>query len=180
MGQYWLIGNITKKEKIEPMSFRKLMEWCYVGNTMTNKLINLLQSKWKDDEIVIVGDYTKRKIDGVNLYTLCEEFKQIDGFIRNPDYRYIYNHKQKKFIDMFNAIKKSNDENLIIHPLPLLLAGNENGMGVGDYSEDYFKNTNLVGSWVDDSSFIEITSERIDDGNYIEFIPNFIERCIKQ
>lgn len=176
MGQYWLIGNLTKKEKIEPIHFRKLMEWCYIGNAMTNKLINLLQSKWKGDEIVVVGGYTERKIDGISLYTLCDKFKETYGSIEMPDYRYIYNHKQKKFIDMLNSINKSKDENLIIHPLPLLLAGSENGMGNGDYDIDNFTNTELVGSWIDDSRFIEITSERIDNYDYTELIPNFIEK----
>ena len=60
MGQYYQIINIDKRERIHPHHLdngAKLMEWCYVGNEMTNALMNKLRKDWRGDRVYIVGDY---------------------------------------------------------------------------------------------------------------------------
>ncbi len=59
---------------------------------------------------------------------------------------------------------------LYINPLPLLIAMG-NGRGGGDYGNP--KNDDLVGTWCDSISSIEITKEPLDHLEYEEFHPDF-------
>lgn len=60
MGQYYMVVNIDKKQRLEPWSFdngAKLMEWSYNGNMLVRAMINLLSTDWKGDRVYVVGDY---------------------------------------------------------------------------------------------------------------------------
>lgn len=65
MGQYYKIVNTTKKEFIEPWEYdsgAKLMEFSFMNDELkTNKFVsvlyNLIQNRWKGDNVYIVGDY---------------------------------------------------------------------------------------------------------------------------
>lgn len=104
----------------------------------------------------------------LSLYS-CEEFgyKQIycpdddekdedeitDEFLKNlfddiQEYPYIFNHDLREYIDLREHIPKSVSafikKDLIVHPLPLLLA-TSNGKGGGDY---YGVNMSMCGHWI--------------------------------
>jgi hypothetical protein len=60
MGQYYVIVNVDKKELIDPSKYDngvKLMEFSYIGNEVTNALMNLMNGRWKGDRVYVVGDY---------------------------------------------------------------------------------------------------------------------------
>ena len=67
----------------------------------------------------------------------------------------LVNHTLKERVDMAEYIKKPKASNsrhrnypdLIIHPLPLLVAAPSMGEGGGDYHEDYATCFDKVGSW---------------------------------
>lgn len=127
----------------------KLMEHSYVGNALVEEMVGLLGTKFKGYPFVWVGDYAdKKKVNGKNtdIYTAANRFiwKDIDGeceekssaymnlwntkhFYRN-DFKYLVNYDRKEYC----VIPKSDPENYVIHPLPLLTSSG-NGRGGGDY-----------------------------------------------
>lgn len=67
MGQYYIVINKTKREAFEPISSGvKLMEFAYMASATERALIKLLQSRWGNDEVAVVGDYYED--GGVNFY----------------------------------------------------------------------------------------------------------------
>lgn len=176
MGQLWKIANLSKREKLEFKSFAKLMEWSYFGNERVEMFCELLATHWKGDEVVVVGDYTERTFENRNLYLAIRFFKTI-GIKRNSNnpYKYIYNHAKREFIDLSKCRKIRHG--LKIHPLPLLLAGAENGNGNGDYRGDEYNNQEFVGRWLDDVKHLELSIEPLTL-DYEEFIPDFYENLV--
>lgn len=172
MGQAWKIINIDKKEQIDSLPY-KLMEWSYFGTANTSILINLLiRGKWRGDEIAVVGDYTERKLGGESLYDASESWVNLFDDKRRftERYRYIYNHAKREFVD---CNKCRVNYGYIIHPLPLLLAGRENGDGGGDYRG---ANIDYVGRWIDDSQSLEISQLPLfGTQGYKEIVPDFYE-----
>lgn len=96
--------------------------------------------------------------------------------IENEEYKYIYNHKRKEFINLEHCPlawlykEKNNYVQVKIAPISLLLALG-NGMGGGDY---WGYNENLVGKYINEVESLEITKEPLDL-NYTEFRPEFYE-----
>lgn len=177
MGQYWKIANLSKREKFEDAPFAKLMEWSYFGNFKVQTLCDFLATRWKGDEVVVVGDYTKRTFEGQNLYSITESFNEIPlnkDESENP-YKYIYNHAKREFIDLSKCRKGSFG--LTIHPIPLLLAGAENGYGNGDYRGDEYNNKEFVGRWLDDVKHLELSIKPLTL-DYKEFIPDFYRNLV--
>lgn len=94
----------------------------------------------------------------------------------DEEYRYIYNHNKKEFIDLNHCPlawlykEKGNYKQVKVSPLSLLLALG-NGMGGGDYSGN---NHNMVGKYIQDVDKLEITKEPLKV-DYSEFKPEFYE-----
>lgn len=209
MGQYWRIANITKKEQ---MNLGKSLEFNYFNNSSVLTLMKLLSSHWKNDEIVVVGDYTKRELNGENLYEAVSKFKCLEKRYSDEElietarkYRYIVNHAKGRYVDLKQNLCPSDRKDKIyqwefipsnilfsdvIHPLPLLLSGDENGLGGGDYIDpcpiSYNDDTNslvrvttndrLVGAWQDDSASLELVEHKREiHKKYLELDAYFLK-----
>ena len=96
--------------------------------------------------------------------------------IEDEEYKYIYNHKRKEFINLDHCPlawlykEKNNYVQVKIAPISLLLALG-NGMGGGDY---WSNNENLVGKYINEVQDLEMTKEPLNL-DYTEFRPEFYE-----
>lgn len=112
------------------------------------------------------------------LYSFASDnFKELGvKKLNKEEYKYIYNHKRKEFIDLRHCplawlYKEKQKYNVVtIAPISLLLALG-NGMGGGDY---FGNNNELVGKYIADIENLEITKEPLNIG-YKEFRPEFYE-----
>ena len=112
------------------------------------------------------------------LYSFASDnFKELGvKELNKEEYKYIYNHKRKEFIDLRHCplawlYKEKQKYNVVtIAPISLLLALG-NGMGGGDY---FGNNNELVGKYIADIEDLEITKEPLNIG-YKEFRPEFYE-----
>ena len=206
MGQYYKVINLDKKEYMRPEYGLKLMEWSYNRNSLILNLMKKLANEWKGDRVYVVGDYAVSEDDdesydykklveiekelgiykeedsegySISLYNYADDnFKKIPlKEIKNEEYKYIYNHNKKQFIDLEHCpldwLYKSDNDKLIevkIAPISLLLALG-NGRGGGDYCSN---NLSLGGNYLEDVQNLEITKEPLDN-NYKEFRPEFYE-----
>lgn len=205
MGQYYKVINIDKKEYMRPDMGLKLMEWSYNRNLMVLNLMKKLANEWKGDRVFVVGDYAisqerernsydysvlekieselgiyKKKEEGyfMSLYHYAEDnFKEIPlQKLKNEQYRYIYNHNKKEFIDLEHCplawLYKENDKYHTVRIAPISLAlALGNGMGGGDY---WGNNEELVGMYINDVQNLEITKEFLNV-EYEELRPEFYE-----
>lgn len=114
----------------------------------------------------------------ITLYGFANDnFKEIKlEKLENEEYRYIYNHNKKEFIDLEHCPlawlykEKGNYKQVKISPISLLLALG-NGMGGGDY---WGNNHTMVGKYIEDVDKLEITKEPLKV-DYLEFRPEFYE-----
>ena len=96
--------------------------------------------------------------------------------IENEEYKYIYNHKRREFIDLEHCPlawlykDKNSYIQIKVAPISLLLALG-NGMGGGDY---WGHNESLVGKYINDIQDLEIAKEPLNL-DYTEFRPEFYE-----
>ena len=184
MGQYYriiiLADKKLKKEIIRtwicPRIYSngaKLMEHSYIGNNFIQALEHLISPKgmFYMSRIVWAGDYADSEEDEeYNLYSLTDNNKNIQSpeSVDTECYRYIVNHTKNLYVDkQRNLINQENTNELIIHPLPLLVSEG-NGRGGGDYNG---KNTELCGTWARDTISVE---ETIPD-NFEELVCDFCE-----
>lgn len=185
MGQYYR-GVIldTKEENIEvkfalsPYAHKngaKLMEHSYVNNYYVKAYEYLLANDYYNNNFAWVGDYADEKC-GEDVYALADKFidetektcgmnkfdtKQAFGLKYEdlPTFKYVINFTKNIFV----RIPQRHDEDLVIHPLPLLCASG-NGRGGGDY---YGTNMSMVGKWAYDRIAVsnelpkEITKELV-------------------
>lgn len=205
MGQYYKVINIDKKEYMRPDCGLKLMEWSYNLNPLILNLMKKLANEWKGDRVFVVGDYAvahDRELDSYDRKTLEEIEKEIGiynkkergyyinlyGFVddnfkeveleklEKEDYKYIYNHNKKEYIDLEHCplawlYEKTGKYNIVrIAPISLVLALG-NGMGGGDY---WGNNAELVGMFLNDVRSLEITKEPLNF-DYKEVRPEFYE-----
>lgn len=199
MGQYYLVANMDKQEYMECIGSLKLMEWSYNRNEVVLTMEDLMAKRWKGDHIYVIGDYAgseqgcahtevlrkleKELLQGrtdISLYGhICNQYKKIKCENNRSNYRYIYNHQTKSYVDMEHCpldtmLGAFNDHGKWYHatiaPLPLLLALG-NGLGLGDY---HGNNEKLVGSWAKDSDKLEIC-ENMKYRGYKELKPDFYE-----
>ena len=182
MGQYYIVANIDKKEYMRSNGGVKLMEWSYNRNDLILNLMNKLANEWKGDRVYIVGDYALSS-DRIDKEKQPAEKARRNNFkelgvkeLNKEEYKYIYNHKRKEFIDLRHCplawlYKEKQKYNVVtIAPISLLLALG-NGMGGGDY---FGNNNELVGKYIADIEDLEITKEPLNIG-YKEFRPEFYE-----
>lgn len=199
MGQYYEVINITKKEQIENNNCGwKLMEFSYVGNRRTDQLWVALSDEWKNDTVLVCGDYYSsddancnpcaaemERLAGVEPGCLCdyadENYKECDfdtskvpNYAINPNTKQYVNrnHAQLEGCYTEGSEKKAVTYGYFIDPLSLLLTAG-NGQGGGDYEGN---NIDLVGSWVKDSQAVYTVYQKSEiPADYTELIPDFIE-----
>lgn len=121
MGQYYEVINITKKEIIDSKaSGWKLMEFSYVGNHKTDQLWIALSDRWKNDTVLVCGDYYSsdddancnpcaaemERLAGVEPGCLCdyadENYKECD-FDTSKVPNYAINPNTKQYVDRNHA-----------------------------------------------------------------------------
>lgn len=200
MGQYYEIINITKKEQIENNDCGwKLMEFSYVGNRKTDQLWVALSDEWKNDIVLVCGDYYSSEDDAncnpcaaemerlarvepghllnsaTESYDVCSfDTAKVPNYAVNPIKKQYVDRNHVRLNDWYTEgdEKKATTYGYFIDPLALLLAAG-NGQGGGDY---HSTNMNLVGSWVKDSSSIYTVYNKSEiPADYTELIPDFIE-----
>lgn len=196
MGQYYLVANVDKREYMQSNGFVKLMEWSYNRNPVVLALEELIVNEWKGDRVYVIGDYAdsesvmhhadlirdlEKEFGCDSLYAhIQSRFKRLNyAEDISVDFRYIFNHNQKCFVDMEHCpldtdLGAFEDRGKWYHatiaPLPLLLALG-NGLGGGDYRGN---NDHQVGEWAKDSDKIEICEE-MKYPEYKEYQPEFYE-----
>ena len=136
--------------------YSKLMEHSYIGNDFVSAFEYELRpgGLFHKARVVWAGDYADnefygrvckhgKEINEANLYHMCNSANQLHNSskVDTSEYPYVVNHTTRKFIDKRKMGEDSDD--LVIHPLPLLIAEG-NGLGGGDYRGD---DEELVGSW---------------------------------
>lgn len=127
MGQYYMVVNIDKEEKIVPWSLdygAKIMEWGYSLSKINLAMINLLKERWANDRVYVVGDYADLEryednddawlptLDGLikeynlgddTLYSYASEhFEDVSGKIDTEYHgiRYIINKATRQYLDL--------------------------------------------------------------------------------
>lgn len=200
MGQYYEIINITKKESIETKNNGwKLMEFSYIGNSKVDQLWVALSDEWKNDTVLVCGDYFSSEGDadcnpcaaemerlaGVeqgNLYAFASDnftvrnfdTAKVPNYAVNPNTKQYVNRNHAQLNDWYTegTEKKATTYGFYIDPLSLLLAAG-NGQGGGDYRGT---NIELVGSWVKDSQAVYTVYTKSEiPADYTELIPDFKE-----
>ncbi len=193
MGQYYTVANMDKKEVLcveGKFIGGKLLE---IAETAEDSLaiLNQIAGPWKGDTVFLVGDYADLSDTKVPYFRALREwtdklhlteslydhvretFTKVDGCAEDQRYRFIYNHARKEYIDILHCPECCDGTDWrqgYIAPLPLLIAMG-NGRGGGDYySRD---NDNLVGTWCDYITSVEITKEPKDELGYDEIHPDF-------
>lgn len=184
----------------------KLTEFSYFGNYLSTALLNLLKGRWNGDRVYLIGDYVDLSDPKENWYStakaLCQElplkspdYTFVGGEYNLQDYviqhfkhlsmsqvghkrttaHYVYNHGTKEVLCLDHCPAFHIDPNGYqwkIAPLNLLLAMG-NGRGGGDYRGH---NEELVGSWVNASEYLEVTTHPLPaHAMFREIHPNFHE-----
>ena len=200
MGQYYEIINITKKERIKEENYCwKLMEFSYVGNVKVDQLWVALSDEWKNNTVLVCGDYYSSEDDadcnpcaaemerlaGVEQGNLCDfagesynecnfDTAKVPNYAVNPNTKQYVNRNHARLEDWCTegSEKKAVTYGYFIDPLSLLLAAG-NGQGGGDYRGN---NIDLVGSWVKDSQAVYTVYQKSEiPAGYTELIPDFFE-----
>lgn len=200
MGQYYEIINITKKERIKDKNYCwKLMEFSYVGDSKVDQLWVALSDEWKNNTVLVCGDYYSSEGDadcnpcaaelerlaGVEPGRLCSfasdsynernfDTAKVPNYAVNPNTKQYVDRNHVRLNDWYTegTEKKATTYGIYIDPLSLLLAAG-NGQGGGDYRGN---NIDLVGSWVKDSKDIYTVYNKSEiPADYTELIPDFIE-----
>lgn len=156
----------------------KLMEHSWIGNPFMMGISKHIYKK--PMQIAWVGDYADdfrewygREPDPRYLHKMtwrrkneCDIHAPREFDLHN---KYLVNHSKGVAIDFNDYIDNCTKDGWCIHPLSLLTACG-NGMGGGDFNEDYIGG-NMVGAWCWDTISIE---DELPDGCEIEEI-EFLE-----
>jgi len=165
MGQYfnvYLKDNKGKEFAFIP-SPAKLMEHSWWTNSTVNRIVLLLFESPK--EIAWIGDYADTENDVPDyIYEFTHSAETAVTIEQFPypatmDHLFLVNHTKKIYVDCRTYhnenlkinIAKTNDPDMVIHPLPLLTAVG-NGEGGGDY---FGINQQYVGTWAFDTVSVE-------------------------
>lgn len=180
MGQYFKAVNIDNLEYVSSYDFdngAKLMEHSYITNNFVEAVEFLLindgeeKGRWADSRIIWAGDYADPEAeDGENYYSQAADNGTRLKFLITAvpeNYPYLINHTEKEYVDKKKLPTFGENNDWMIHPLPLLVAEG-NGRGGGDYHGD---NEDYVGRWA--RCIINLMKE-IPEG-YTEIQPDFLE-----
>lgn len=178
MGQYYkavLQDGAKLPRVIHNSSGYKLMEHSWVGNNMTDAVARALHKR--PQYVAWMGDYAPDilhhehpdKFDGLrevvnrwHRYAWGEEGLNEtslgEGVVFKLEGKYLVNHTLGEYLDLSRYIEssttvESNGQKWCVHPLPLLTAVG-NGMGGGDYYEEY-PCIESVGQWAFDLISLE-------------------------
>lgn len=191
MGQYYrpcILKKDYKTSKSNPvdvtlvswdfMDGAKLMEHSYVGNWFVSAMCDLLsQEKYFGRPFVWCGDYADEvEVNGVStdIYEMASEKrdKQIGDLAKEynkkfeengvPTFGYVVNLTKKEYC----TIPKHRDNELTIHPLPILCSSG-NGRGGGDF-DSVIENDERIGSWAFDEIGITNDIEKYKDFKKID------------
>lgn len=180
MGQYYMPvlrdenGNFCAFYSHTYDNGLKLMEHSYIGNNFVNAVCNQIYKK--PHNVCWFGDYIKNeeilqlswietKEDAEQFYEKVwnDKIPYIEPTYENECFdwksdNYLINHTKK----LCFLMPKDNDEDWLVHPLPLLTA-KSNGRGGGDYRGDCY----YVGEWWGD--LIEISNEPPKEYELMEY-----------
>ena len=192
MGQYYSVVNVDKRQVLCPYDFGcgvKLTEFSWDHTKLPLALYTLIGSgQWMGDRVLVVGDYAYFDLipknvwdpdnevicDGKTPYNYADEnFKMLSPQdIPEPltSYRYMFNTKEKTFVDVKHMPVSSLFDGHSMAPLPLLLAVG-NGEGGGDY---YGVNRENIGAWVSSCDAIVLSNDMLYP-EFSEFFPGFCE-----
>ena len=137
----------------------KLMEHSWVGNNFVRAAMQLI-AIYKAHPFVWCGDYADERFtdkDGNkrNAYEISHTItpEELQSMVEKngieDDYKYIVNYTKREYIEI-----PENNDDWVIHPLPLLCADG-NHRGGGDY---YGLNEDKVGIWAYDR--LGVTNKR--------------------
>ena len=97
MGQYYIAGNLDKKQKFQ-FDGVKLMEFSWVGNKSMQAFAALMAGAWKGDAVYVVGDYadmTEGPYDGDDAW-----LPQLEAVLRDlgiTDAKYVSEHDGREY-----------------------------------------------------------------------------------
>ena len=180
MGQYYNVvtedknGNLTAYDRTVDGEYTmaKLMEHSWWYNPFVSTMVKMLYKN--PMRVAWVGDYADSCVDAHRIdeiYEMAWSDKAI-GVKRDEmllDGKYLVNHSDKTYIDCTKYRERcAEDEDWIIHPLPLLTAVG-NGQGGGDYRGSDIDD---VGLWY----MSEISVEDEPPTGYEEYAPTFMEK----
>lgn len=66
MGQYYLFASVDRKEYFTPWNcnnLAKLLEHGYIATSSSLLLLHLLETRWKNTRVVVIGDYSEEYPD---------------------------------------------------------------------------------------------------------------------
>jgi hypothetical protein len=185
MGQYYkpvILGEKTEENHETVKAWMcsheygdglKLMEHSYLDNPLMKTMEILIgpEGPFYKSRVVWAGDYADEEMDDdnneepMNLYRLADDYSSYTRLVSHSFGRYIVNHTKKLYVDKERKSENNNDN--MIHPLPLLISEG-NGRGGGDYNGN---NNELCGTWARDCISVE---KNIPD-NYMELKCDFYE-----
>ena len=171
MGQYYKFINVDKREICDRnLGMMKLMEHSYLYNNYCSDILFLLNTDWKNDRVIHVGDYAEPD-DGTTTQEIIEQiqdelkvesvYNEADNYLEKQineeilEIRYVYNHDKKEYVDLYKQpiqyfdIEGSTISVTKINSFALLVACG-NGLGGGDYVYHAKINEEKVGSWAGD------------------------------
>lgn len=180
MGQYYIAVILAEDGKtlrvyMYPHNYgngAKLMEHSYCDSEFIKAFEYLIcpDGQCYKSRIVWAGDYADEEPDtNENLFSIAtRNFASSTPLVKDTSkYRYIVNHTKHLYIDKEKLNSDGNQDDDIIHPLPLLVSEG-NGRGGGDYRG---RNAELCGTWSRD--IISVESE-LSEG-YEPFDCKFVE-----
>ena len=163
MGQFYKATCIDRMENVCPNDFNegcKLIEHSYIGTFFTDCVMKLLapNGQWHKTRICWAGDYMddglflpKDTPKEINLHTYEKNITLNKKDIKLGRMgQFLVNYTKGIYLNLSNQILK-DEENLTIHPLPLLTSSG-NSRGFGDYQGNYM---NIVGCWAGDVISVE-------------------------
>ncbi len=91
MGQYYSIVNLSKRERLVWDGGVKLMEFSWIGNYATNTLAKLLKDEWKEDSVIVVGDYAYNSDEYMDILNQIGKKEKIRKKRQEGDDKAYYN-----------------------------------------------------------------------------------------
>lgn len=109
MGQYHTIANFDKKEYLKINGGSKLMEFSWQNCSTSLAFENLLKTDWKNDYVLVVGDYARiedARVDNPRGYFALKELYQKYDYLKNIED--IYDYVQENFKETSIEVDKNN------------------------------------------------------------------------
>lgn len=154
MGAYYMATiNNTMYDTHSRGNGLKLMEHSYINNNYCNHIMNEL--KENPQPLVWLCDYHE---PDEQCKFVWDDLEEDESETCNSEFTpIIINHSKGLYIDL---AKLESDEDLIIHPIPLLCNSEKHSMGGGDYHPEDSRR----GTWcLDDISTADTLPDHLSD-----------------